>query len=149
VNQISVKVSDAPISIDSCLGEGNTSAQGAQVIFTGVVREQNLGKRVTGMSYDSFEPLAQTVLQEIGQEAAEKWGPSMSILIQHRTGRLKIGETSVLIITRSPHRAEAYEASRYVIDQLKTRAPIWKQEHYQEGNSEWLRGHALCQSSAH
>jgi molybdopterin synthase catalytic subunit len=149
MDAVSVKVSQAPISVDGCLAGSPDASQGAEVIFSGVVRANNLGKQVTGVSYDAFEPLAEKVLREIGEEAAKRWGPDVSVLIQHRTGRLKVGEASVLIVTRSPHRAEAYEASRYIIDELKTRVPIWKQEHYQEGNSQWLRGHALCQHPAH
>jgi molybdopterin synthase catalytic subunit len=148
MSRISVALTKEPIPIETCLENPEGGSHGAQVVFTGMVRALNLGKQVTGVSYDAFEPLAEKVLREIAEEAREKWDPAMNILIRHRTGRLGVGETSVLIVVQTPHRAEAYEASRYIIDELKVRAPIWKQEHYLEGDSQWLRGHALCQHSA-
>lgn len=114
---------------------------GAQVIFLGVVRDHNHGRKVASMSYDAFEPLAERVLAEIAHEAS---AGVADVLVVHRTGRLKVGEASVLVVTSSPHRAEAYEASRHVIEEIKKRVPIWKQETYLDGESEWLAGHALC-----
>ena len=119
------------------------SSHGAQVLFVGVVRGQNLGQKVQAVSYDAFEPLAEKTLQDICVEACTKWDGASRFVVVHRTGRLAVGEVSVIVGVGSPHRAGAYEASRYVIEQLKVRVPIWKKEHYENGDSQWLRGHGL------
>ena len=97
------------------------------------------------VSYDAFVPLAEQILKEIADEACKQWGEDLRIFIQHRTGRLEPGEVSVAIGVSSMHRNESYLASRYIIEQIKVRAPIWKKEHYENGETEWLKGHALCQ----
>lgn len=118
---------------------------GGMNFFFGVVRDFNSGKRVVAVSYDSFEPLAETILRKISEEAKEKWGSSLRICVVHRVGKLNCGEVSVGVGVSSRHRDESYQASRYIIEQLKHRAPIWKKEHYENGETEWLKGHALCQ----
>ena len=125
---------------------GPSTRFGAWVTFFGAVRASNRGKTVVAVEYDAFEPLAVRVLTAIAEEARAKWnrhGP-LKIVMVHRTGRLRVGETSVAIGVLAPHRAEAYEASRYVIEELKVRAPIWKREETDDGMTEWLKGHALC-----
>jgi len=117
---------------------------GADIFFVGRVRDFNHGKKVVGVSYDAFKPLAEKTFHEICQEAALEWGPLMSLTLLHRVGRLEVGDASVYISVTTPHRDEAFEACRYVIEQLKIRAPIWKKEHYDTGDSEWLKGHELC-----
>lgn len=143
---VSVGLQREPLKIEALLAEGGNAGFGAEVVFAGVVRNFNHGKRVLSMSYDALEPLAETVLREISEEAVTRFGPALEVIVRHRVGRLQVGEASVVIVTRAPHRAEAYAASRYVIDELKHRVPIWKQENYEGGQSQWLRGHALCQS---
>jgi molybdopterin synthase catalytic subunit len=118
---------------------------GGENIFLGRVRKHNQGKIVEALSYDSFAPLCEKVFVEMAEEAQDKWGRDMNVLVLHRVGRLEIGETAVLIAVSSKHRDESYQASRYIIENLKQRAPIWKKEHYTDGDSEWLQGHALCQ----
>ena len=120
---------------------------GAKLIFTGVVREHNHGRHVVAVEYDAFVPLMKQVFHEIICEAKMRWGYDIEIDIDHQTGRLNVGETSVYITVSSMHRDESYQASRYVIEQIKKRAPIWKKEFYTDGESEWLQGHALCQHS--
>lgn len=117
---------------------------GALSSFLGVVRNHNHGKKVVAVAYDAFEPLACEILRQIGREAQDRWGQEIGFLIVHRTGRLEVGEASVLIAAQAPHRDEAYQASRYVIEELKKRTPIWKKEYYENGETEWLKGHALC-----
>jgi molybdopterin synthase catalytic subunit len=119
-------------------------AHGAQLVFSGVVRDRNHGRTVTAVSYEAFSPLCETVFSELARDARARWGEELAITILHATGRLEVGQASVLIVVSSPHRREAFEASRFLIDELKTRAPIWKQEHYVDGQTEWLPGHALC-----
>ncbi len=122
---------------------------GAQNIFLGSVRAVNVGKEVVAVEYDAFEPLAEQVFLEIAAEAQEKWGSDLKINVIHRVGKLAVGEISVAIGVSSTHRDEAFRASRYVIEQIKVRAPIWKKEYYADGETEWLKGHALCQHAPH
>ena len=114
-------------------------ADGAAILFLGTVREENDGRRVSGMSYDAFVEMAEPVLREIATEAAERIG-SDRIAVVHRIGELGIGEVSVAIAVSSPHRAEAFDAARHIIEQIKQRLPVWKHEHYLDGESSWLAG---------
>ena len=118
---------------------------GADVIFTGRVRNLNHGKEVVAVIYEAFKPLTEKTFHEICSEAQAEWGQDLSFTVLHRVGRLNVGDVSVLICVSSAHRDEAFEASRYVIEQLKIRAPIWKKEIYSSGETEWLKGHELCQ----
>ena len=119
-------------------------SHGGGNIFLGYVRNVNLGKKVIAVSYDAFAPLAKKVFQDIAGEAQNKWGKDLNIYISHRVGKLEIGDISVAIYVTSRHRDESYQASRYIIEEIKTRAPIWKKEFYESGETEWVRGHALC-----
>jgi molybdopterin synthase catalytic subunit len=139
---IFAEVTDAPIDVADALARVAASGNGAQTLFLGVVRDLHEGKPVVGMSYDCFTPLARKVLGEIAAEAAQRW-PGVRVAVIHRVGRLDVGEASVAIAIGSPHRAPSYEASRYVIEELKARTPIWKQEHHPDGSSEWLDGREL------
>jgi len=112
---------------------------GAVLLFLGTVRNQNEGRRVVGMRYDAYVAMAESVLAEIAAEAATRLGTDR-IVVAHRIGNLRVGEVSVAIAVSSPHRAEAYEASRYVIEEIKKRLPVWKEEHYAEGDARWLEG---------
>lgn len=138
------EVSDRPIDPSRVLARLACPAHGAQTLFLGVVREMNEGRKVVAVSYDAFPPLAEKTLLEICAEARASWGPDLATGVVHRTGRLEVGEASVAVVVGSPHRAAAYEASRYLIEQLKVRVPIWKKEHYQDGDARWLRGHPLA-----
>jgi molybdopterin synthase catalytic subunit len=116
-----------------------SSADGAALLFVGTVREQNDGRPVRGMRYDAYDSMAQQVLHEIAAEAAARAG-SDRIAVVHRTGELEIGAISVAIAVSSPHRAEAFDAARYIIEQIKLRLPVWKHEHYTDAPSRWLDG---------
>lgn len=112
---------------------------GAAVLFLGKVRDHNDGRPVSGMRYDAYGAMAEKVLAEIAAEAAARLGTDR-LAVVHRVGELAIGEVSVAIGTSSPHRAEAFDAARFVIEEIKKRVPIWKKEHYTAGGSEWLEG---------
>lgn len=118
---------------------------GAQTFFFGAVRAENMGKKVVAVAYDAAPVLAENILHEIAGECLEKWGRGLRMMIVHRTGKLSVGDLSVGIGVTSKHRDEAYQASRYIIEEIKKRAPIWKKEYYADGETEWLKGHALCQ----
>lgn len=129
--------------VDPIAAPGN----GAQVLFWGLVRDLHEGRRVTAVTYDAFRPLAEATLRDIALEAQARFGSALRVAAFHRVGRLAVGEASVAIGVGSPHRDAAYQASRYVIEQIKVRLPVWKQEHYCDGDSAWLNGHSLRQGA--
>lgn len=110
---------------------------GATVLFVGTVREENEGAPVTGLDYSAYPAMADAELAAIALEAAERWSTE-DIAIEHRVGTLQLGEASVAIAVGHAHRGEAYEASRYIIEELKRRLPVWKREHYADGHAEWI-----------
>lgn len=140
----SVQITSSKIEAGAVQAALDDSAHGAQLLFTGAVRSRNHGRDVCAVAYDAFEPLAEKVLRQICEEARERWGAGLRFIIVHRTGKLPVGELSVAIGVSAPHRDEAYQASRFVIEQLKVRVPIWKKEYYTDGETAWLKGHALC-----
>ena len=111
---------------------------GAIVTFLGLVRNHNLGRRVLRLEYEAYAPLAIRALERIGGEVEGHW-PSASLAAHHRTGRLEVGEASVAIAAASPHRADAFAASRYAIERIKQIVPIWKHEYF-EGGDVWIEG---------
>ncbi len=137
---------ETPIELDPLLRETEDHSSGALVIFYGTVRNENDNRPVHSMTYEAHIGLAEQVLADIEVEARKKFGVQ-HCRIQHRIGHLELGEPSVLIVVRAGHRAEAYAASRYAIDELKTRAPIWKEEHYADGDSRYLDGVPLRKST--
>ena len=128
-----------PIDAARVLGETLSPADGAALLFWGVVREQNEGRAVTQLEYHAYEAMAEKEMLRIADEARERWGTG-DIRVVHRVGLLQVGEASIAIAVAAPHRGEAYEASRYVIEQVKQRVPVWKREGYLEGGREWVPG---------
>ena len=137
-------ISDATLSIQKAADFVDAAGNGALNMFVGKVRNHNMGKAVNAVSYDVFAPLACNVFQEICAEAKAQFGERLQLYIEHYKGKLEIGGISVIIAVGAPHRDESFQACRYLIEQLKIRAPIWKQEHYVDGDSEWVKGHTLC-----
>lgn len=121
------------------LADTVSSSDGAALLFWGVVREQNDGRPVADLEYSAYAPMAEKEMLRIAEEARDRFGTG-AIGVIHRTGLLAIGEASVAISVASPHRGEAYDASRYVIEQLKQRVPVWKREGYVDGEREWVPG---------
>jgi molybdopterin synthase catalytic subunit len=111
---------------------------GAIVTFAGLVRAENAGRRVRFLEYEGYEPLAIRSFELIAAEAAEHWA-GVALGVHHRLGRLDIGDTSIIIVAASAHRAEAYEACRYAIERVKQIVPVWKHEHF-EGGDVWIEG---------
>ncbi|MDX1675525.1 MAG: molybdenum cofactor biosynthesis protein MoaE [Longimicrobiales bacterium] len=130
-----------PIVPGDVLARVGAAEDGAVVLFLGTVRNHNEGAAVTGMTYDAYDEMATKVLTEIAGEAAERLGTDR-VAVVHRVGALEIGDVSVAIAASSPHRAEAFDAARYVIEEIKKRLPVWKKEHYVEAESRWLDGQA-------
>jgi len=133
-------VLDPVAALDHCSAPGH----GAADLFIGRVRDINQGRDVVAVSYDLHAVLCRNVFAEICNEARAQWGEAMHLWLIHRHGRLAIGEASVIAAASSRHRDESFKACRYLVEQMKHRAPIWKQEHYVDGDSEWVKGHALC-----
>ncbi len=142
------KLVQRPIVAEQLLKHLNDPACGAQVLFFGTVRKTNHGRRVRALEYDAHASLAERTLQSICQEAGARYDQEARIITIHRVGRLEVGEISVGIGVSAAHRHEAYDASRYIIEELKRRAPIWKKEFYEDGDSEWLKGCAHVGAAA-
>ena len=128
-----------PIVPGEVLARVGSDEDGAAILFLGVVRDHADGGAVSGMRYDAYQEMAESVLGEISEEAATRLGTDR-VAVLHRTGELTIGDVSVAIAVSSPHRAEAYDASRYVIEEIKKRLPVWKKEHHTDGREEWVVG---------
>lgn len=143
-----VGITSAPIDPAVLLGRVGAAEDGAVLLFLGIVRDHNQGRPVAGVRYEAYVEMAETVLHEIAQEAAGRLG-TQRVVVVHRTGELAVGEASVAIAVSSPHRAEAFEASRYVIEEIKRRLPVWKQEQYADGDVRWLDGQRPEVEAAH
>jgi molybdopterin synthase catalytic subunit len=111
---------------------------GAVVTFLGLVRNHNAGRSVRYLEYEAYAPLALKAFERIAAEIHDRW-PSATLALHHRVGRLEIGEASIAIATRSPHRGDAYAACRYAIERVKQIAPIWKREFF-DGGDVWIEG---------
>ena len=135
-----VAVTSEPLDLQALIEEISraSTADGAIASFAGLVRETNQGRRVSYLEYEAYEPLAVRALQLIIKEAGETWAETR-IGVHHRTGRLELGEASIIIVAASPHRAHAFAACRYTIERVKQIVPIWKHEHF-EGGDVWLEG---------
>lgn len=139
---IHIQVTTNDIDMDKVMDKVRMPDHGAIDIFIGTVRNNHNGKTVTGITYDVHEKLAEKVFREICEEATGLW-PDTRYAVMHRKGELPVGGISIVIAVSSAHRAESFEACRYVIEEIKAQAPVWKQEHYTGGKSEWLPGHSL------
>ena len=140
-------VEETPLNAAAGLAYVTEKPNGAETLFVGTVRNHNLGKPVLGVSYDVFEPLAKQSFRDICEEAQDKWGKARDFSVVHGKGRMDIGGVSIVIAVGSPHRDEAFKACRYIIEEIKHRSPIWKLEHYVDGDSEWTQGCELCTHS--
>ena len=117
---------------------------GASIFFTGTVRNQNNNKSVIGITYDSHDGLVIKSFEEIYKEADEKLNiQDKAVFIEHAKGYLNLGEMSIIIAVACKHRDEAYILSRYIIEEIKKRSPIWKKEHYADKQSTWLKGNPI------
>jgi molybdopterin synthase catalytic subunit len=132
------RVGDAPLDIASVISAVAAPGHGAVSTFVGNVREMNAGRKVLWLDYEAYGPLAVKAFERIADEARARW-PETVIAIHHRTGRVEIGEASVILAAASPHRADAFAAARYAIERIKQIAPIWKHEHF-DGGDVWIEG---------
>ena len=117
---------------------------GASIFFTGTVRSHNNNKSVIGITYDSHDELVIKSFEEIYKEADKKLNiEDKAVFIEHAKGYLNLGEISIIIAVACKHRDQAYVLSRYIIEEIKKRSPIWKKEHYTDNKSDWLKGNPI------
>ncbi|WP_058189630.1 molybdenum cofactor biosynthesis protein [Terracidiphilus gabretensis] len=135
---VSVGLQREPIAAEGLIRQAKDAEDGAVVVFDGIVRNNSRGRRTLYLEYEAYEEMALAKLDGLGHEARERFGVRFVGMV-HRLGRLEIGETSVLIVVSSAHRAQAYEASRWLIDTLKTTVPVWKKEIFEDGTV-WADG---------
>ena len=126
-----------PIDLASLLTEVAAHSNGATVLFTGSVRDVNDDRAVSGIDYQAYVGMAEDELQRIVEEASVRFDTS-HVVAEHRVGTLTLGEVSVAVAAAHSRRGSAFDAARYVIEQIKVRLPIWKLEHYVDGTREWV-----------
>jgi molybdopterin synthase catalytic subunit len=125
-----------PIQLDRLIARVGGPGRGGIATFLGVVRDHQDGRKVTGLEYSAYEPMADGECGRIVAEAAGRW--PVTVALEHRLGPLQIGEIAVAIAAAGDHRAVAFEACRYVIEEVKRRVPIWKRENYADGTTGWV-----------
>lgn len=132
-----VAIVDRPIDAAALLAEVGDASTGATTLFLGTVRNVNDGRAVSGIEYSAYRAMAERELEAIAREAVERFDTSR-VVVEHRLGTLSLGDVSVAIAVAHAHRGPAYDASRYIIEALKRRVPIWKREAYVDGTREWV-----------
>ncbi|CAG9606737.1 molybdenum cofactor biosynthesis protein MoaE [Pseudoneobacillus rhizosphaerae] len=130
------EIAKDPINTQSVIDKVIQREAGAITTFIGTVRELTHGKKTLYLVYEAYEPMAVKKLAQIGTEIEERW-PGSKVAITHRVGKLDITDIAVVIAVSTPHRADAYEANRYAIERIKEIVPIWKKEHWEDGQ-EWI-----------
>jgi MoaE-MoaD fusion protein len=130
------RVLETPLDVGRAVAEVSGTDVGAVVTFVGTVRDHSRGQRVVRLDYEAYAEMALKVFARIAEEAAGRW-PGSRLCIHHRVGKLDPGALSVVIAAAAPHRADAFEACRHAIEELKKDAPIWKREHHPDG-SVWV-----------
>ncbi|TVQ61247.1 MAG: molybdenum cofactor biosynthesis protein MoaE [Spirulina sp. DLM2.Bin59] len=138
----------APLSLEQVYHRAAIAANGAVVVMSGTVRSQTQGRPVRYLEYQAYTPMALEVFRAIATQIRHQWPDTNRVVIHHRTGRLQIGEISVLVAVGCPHRREAFAACEYAIDTLKHNAPIWKKEHFADGSTTWV-SIAACEALNH
>ncbi len=134
-----IRLTAEPLEIDVVARFLRDERAGAIDLFLGTTRRWTHGDETVELEYEAYEAMAIEEMQRIAAEAAASW-PVTKLAAHHRTGRVAVADASVLVGVSSPHRAEAFDACRFLIDELKQRLPVWKRERYADGEEEWVRG---------
>lgn len=142
---IHARLTTDPIDANALLAEIAHDADGAQVLFLGVVRNHHQGREVLRIDYEAYEPMALKELQRITEEVARQYELER-VLVVHRFGRHEVGDASIAVVIGSPHRAPAFEAAKEIMDRVKKDVPIWKKEHFADGTIEWVLADKLVRS---
>ena len=138
-----INVEDEKISSEKAKKFITSDKNGAESVFIGRVRNENTGKEVTAVSYDAHDLAVIKSFKSICADAINKFDKSAKVFLEHAKGYVPVGEISILIAVGSGHRDEAFKICRYVLEEVKHQSPIWKKEHYIDGEEEWLPGHSL------
>jgi molybdopterin synthase catalytic subunit len=131
-----IKITEKSIDVQKVIETASSLGAGAVNVFIGTVRNSANGKNVVWLEYEAYESMAVAEIRKIIDDASHRW-PLQGWAVSHRIGTLKPGEVSVVVAVSSPHRRESFEACQYIIDTLKEKAPIWKKEHFEDGE-EWV-----------
>ncbi|MCA9108689.1 MAG: molybdenum cofactor biosynthesis protein MoaE [Planctomycetaceae bacterium] len=132
-----VELTHKPIDYAQLTERIRSNQAGAVVLFLGTVREMTNGQQTVALDYDAYPEMAIAKMQELRTETCERW-PVIEAGIIHRLGHLELGDISVAVAVSCPHRVDAFEAGRFLIDRLKEVVPIWKQENWADGTTEWV-----------
>jgi molybdopterin synthase catalytic subunit len=135
-----VQLLSQPLDISSCIEKATDPTCGGMNVFIGTIRTKTQNRKVIRLEYESYIPMAIKEMHKIADDILQKWDVK-NIVIHHRTGILKTGDTAVVIVVSAPHREAAFEACRYAIDTLKQTVPIWKKEVFEDGEV-WVSAHA-------
>lgn len=133
---IQIILTDQELSAEHCRKFVSVGSSGGQVMFTGTVRDHTGDRNVHHLEYEAYAPMAIKEMTRIANEAQWRWSLK-KVALHHRTGTLSIGELAVVVAVSAPHRAAAFEACQFIIDELKKDVPIWKKEFF-EGGEEWI-----------
>jgi molybdopterin synthase catalytic subunit len=136
-DRVTAVITDLPLETLSALREVGSTADGAWLVFEGRVREENAGRRVRELEYSAYDEMAEKELRAMAAEALDRFELG-EIVAAHRVGRLEPGLASVAIAVSAPHRDACYAASRWMIDEIKSRLPVWKRERYVDGTEDWV-----------
>jgi len=137
-----VELTNAPIDPQRVLLEVQSTQAGAVVLFLGTTREFTAGRRTERLSYEAYADMARQQLEQLETQARAQW-PLVGCALVHRLGDVGLGEASVAVAVSSPHRRDAFAAAEWLMDRLKQDVPIWKQEHWADGSSEWVHPDAF------
>jgi len=129
-------LTESPLDIGPLIAEVSTADRGGIATFLGLVRDHHEGRGVARLEYSAYGPMAEAECAAIVHEAEDRW--PVRIAVRHRVGTLEVGEAAVAVVAAGAHRAEAFEACRHVIEELKRRVPIWKKEAYLDGATGWV-----------
>ena len=132
-----IELTNQPIDSSALLAKASRPEAGAVVLFLGTTRELTDGRRTVSLDYEAYDEMAEKKLADLEAEARRRW-PLVECILVHRLGRVPLAEASVAIVVSTPRRADAFAASEWLIDTLKRDVPIWKQEHWADGSSEWI-----------
>ena len=129
-----IEITTEPLAPETFLRHVHRDDSGAVALFLGVVRDNSMGRRVLYLEYDAYPEMAERKLRQLAEEAVARW-PITDVAIAHRTGRLEIGETSLLVAVSSPHRHDAFAACHHIVNRIKEVVPIWKKEVWEDGEA--------------
>ena len=132
----------AAIDVPALLAAAAHPACGAVNLFLGTTRDHHAGRRVLRLEYEAYESMALAALESLERAARERFGLAHCVIV-HRLGEVPVTEASVAVVVSAAHRAAAFDAARWAMDELKRSVPIWKKEHFEGGGAEWVAGHPL------